>query len=129
MSDIKLSRPAASAVVAVEPQKGDNFAIALDPSEAVLSREGSSLVFSFEDGGKVVVDNFYDVYSKDEMPSFNIDDVAVSGEDFFTALNAGDLMPPAGPGQGQSQSAGPGGGHWTDYGNSGILDGIGRLGG
>ena len=29
------------------------------PDEAVLSREGDSLVFSFEDGGSVALENFY----------------------------------------------------------------------
>ncbi|MCR5170545.1 MAG: hypothetical protein K6C33_08835, partial [Desulfovibrio sp.] len=128
MSDIKLTRPSSSSVVTVEPRKGDSFDIAFDPGEAVLSRENASLVFTFEDGAQVVLANFYEVYSKEEMPSFSFGDIAVTGEEFFTAQNASDLMPATGPGSSPSASAASGGGRWSDYGNSALLDGIGRLG-
>ncbi|MCR5170746.1 MAG: hypothetical protein K6C33_09860, partial [Desulfovibrio sp.] len=110
MSDIKLTRPSPSSVVTVEPRKGDSFDIVFDAGEAVLSKENASLVFTFEDGAQVVLANFYEVYSKEEMPSFSFGDIAVTGEEFFTAQNAS------------------GGGRWSDYGNSALLDGIGRLG-
>ncbi|MCR5259084.1 MAG: hypothetical protein K6E40_13125, partial [Desulfovibrio sp.] len=127
MSDIKLARPAASSSFSVEPRKGDNFAIAFDPSEAVMSQKNGSLVFTFEDGAQIVIDNFYDVYSKEEMPSFAIGDIAIKGEDFFTAHNAGDIMPAAGPGQGQGASAS--GGRYGAYGSMDLMDGLGALDG
>ena len=39
---------------------------------------------------------FYTTYSKEEMPSFQVEGVEISGQDFFAALGE-DLMPAAGP--------------------------------
>ncbi len=130
MSEIKLTRPAVAATVTIEPNKGDNFAIAFDPGEAVMTQQDGSLVFTFEDGAQLVVVNFYGVYSKDEAPSFSFEDTVFTAQEFFAAQGAEDLMPAAGPGQGQSQSASAkGNGHWADYGDSALLGGLGRLGG
>ncbi|MCR5259155.1 MAG: hypothetical protein K6E40_13485, partial [Desulfovibrio sp.] len=131
MSDIKLTSPAVAATVAIEPNKGDNFAIAFDPSEAVMSQQDGNLVFTFEDGAQLVVSNFYGVYSKDEAPSFSFEDTVFTAQEFFAAQGAEDLMPAAGPSQGQSQSqssSAQGGGRWSDYGDSALLNGITRLG-
>ena len=65
-----------------------------------MSRDGNDLVLTFEgDNGVIVIAGFYEVYSNEEMPSFTIGELTVKGEDFFTAQNAADIMPAAGPGQ------------------------------
>ena len=87
MSDIKLTRPAVAATATIEPNKGDNFTIAFDPSEAVMSQQDGSLVFTFEDGAQLVVANFYGVYSKDEAPSFSFEDTVFTAQEFFGRVN------------------------------------------
>ncbi len=130
MSDIKLTRPAAAATVTIEPNKGDNFAIAFDPSEAVMTQQDGGLVFTFEDGAQLVVANFYGVYSKDEAPSFSFEDTVFTAQEFFAAQGAENLMPAAGPGQGQAQAASAdGGGRYSDYGDAALLNGLNKLGG
>ena len=67
---------------------------------------------------------FYTTYSKEEMPSFQVEGVEISGQDFFAALGE-DLMPAAGPAAGSSASRG---GRYNEYGGSDLLDGIDHLG-
>ena len=69
MPEIRLTRPVAAATVTIEPQKGDSFNIAFDPSEAVMSQQDGGLVFTFEDGSQIVVANFYETYSKVSVAS------------------------------------------------------------
>jgi len=121
MSDIKLSRPVPSSKLFREPKKGDNFVIDFDPSEATLSQVEGNLVFTFEDGSQVIITNFYEVYSKEEMPSFTIGELEVEGAQFFALQGASDIMPAAGPVQAQGDS---GSGNYVAANNMELLTGL-----
>ena len=124
MTDILLTRPAPATVQTV-PSVPDGHIIFQFPADAaLLTRENDDLVLTFEDGASIRLQNFYTTYSKDSMPSFEVDGAQISGEDFFTAMNEPDLMPAAGPSRSSSN-----GNRFHDYTDVSLLDGLDRLGG
>ena len=65
------------------------------PGEAVMERLDDSLVFRFEGGGELVLEDFYSAYDLESVPVFAFDSQTFAGEDFFRAF-ADDLLPAAG---------------------------------
>lgn len=124
MAATKLMRPEAGQLVEIPSAKESNLELNFAPGEASLTREGDNLVFTFDDGGKVQVADFYATVSKDALPDFIIEGQTVSGADFFAALSE-DLMPAAGP-----AAAGPSpGSRYHDFASGNLMDGIDRLNG
>ena len=124
MADIRLAKPAAGTTQTVSSAPDGRFIFDFPADAATLTRNGDDLVLSFEDGSSIRLQGFYTTYSKEEMPSFQVEGVEISGQDFFAALGE-DLMPAAGPAAGSSASRG---GRYNEYGGSDLLDGIDHLG-
>ena len=124
MADIRLAKPVAGTTQTVPSAPDGRFIFDFPADAATLTRNGDDLVLSFEDGSSIQLQGFYTTYSKEEMPSFQVEGVEISGEDFFAALGE-DLMPAAGPAAGSSASRG---GRYNEYGGSDLLDGIDHLG-
>ena len=124
MADIRLAKPAAGTTQTVPSAPDGRFIFDFPADAATLTRNGDDLVLTFEDGAAIQLQGFYTTYSKEEMPSFQVDGVEISGQDFFAALDE-DLMPAAGPAAGSSASRG---GRYNEYGGSDLLDGIDHLG-
>ena len=124
MADIRLAKPAAGTTQTVPSAPDGRFIFDFPADAATLTRNGDDLVLSFEDGSSIRLQGFYTTYSKEEMPSFQVEGVEISGEDFFAALGE-DLMPAAGPAASSSASRG---GRYNEYGGSDLLDGIDHLG-
>ncbi|OUO51771.1 hypothetical protein B5F76_08885 [Desulfovibrio sp. An276] len=125
MADIRLVKPQANAVHNVPCATGNRFVLEFPSDAALFAKDGDDLVLSFEDGSSIRLQDFYTTYSKEEMPSFEMEGAEISGEDFFAALGNPDLMPAAGP----SAAAATRGGGFNQYGNVELLQGIDRLGG
>ena len=100
------------------------FVLRFSPDDAALNRNGDDLVFSFDDGSRVVLERFYTAFTRDALPDFEINGTPLAGLDFFTALDA-DLMPAAGP----SATAPADGSRFTDFAHSDLLGGIDALDG
>lgn len=124
MADIRLAKPAAGTTQTVPSAPDGRFIFDFPADAATLTRNGDDLVLTFEDGAAIQLQGFYTTYSKEEMPSFQVDGVEISGQDFFAALDE-DLMPAAGPASGSSAARG---GRYNEYGGSDLLDGIDHLG-
>ena len=124
MADIRLAKPAAGTTQTVPSAPDGRFIFDFPADAATLTRNGDDLVLSFEDGASIQLQGFYTTYSKEEMPSFQVEGVEISGQDFFAALGE-DLMPAAGPAASSSASRG---GRYNEYGGSDLLDGIDHLG-
>ena len=124
MADIRLAKPVAGTTQTVPSAPDGRFIFDFPADAATLTRNGDDLVLSFEDGSSIRLQGFYTTYSKEEMPSFQVEGVEISGQDFFAALGE-DLMPAAGPAAGSSASRG---GRYNEYGGSDLLDGIDHLG-
>ena len=124
MADIRLAKPVAGTTQTVPSAPDGRFIFDFPADAATLTRNGDDLVLSFEDGSSIRLQGFYTTYSKEDMPSFQVEGVEISGEDFFAALGE-DLMPAAGPAAGSSASRG---GRYNEYGGSDLLDGIDHLG-
>ena len=124
MADIRLAKPAAGTTQTVPSAPDGRFIFDFPADAATLTRSGDNLVLTFEDGASIQVQGFYTTYSKEEMPSFQVDGVEISGQDFFAALGE-DLMPAAGPAASSSAARG---GRYNEYGGSDLLDGIDHLG-
>ena len=124
MADIRLAKPVAGTTQTVPSAPDGRFIFDFPVDAATLTRNGDDLVLSFEDGSSIRLQGFYTMYSKEDMPSFQVEGVESSGQDFFAALGE-DLMPAAGPAAGSSASRG---GRDNEYGGSDLLDGIDHLG-
>ena len=124
MADIRLAKPAAGTTQTIPSAPDGRFIFDFPADAATLTRSGDNLVLTFEDGASIQLQGFYTTYSKEEMPSFQVDGVEISGQDFFAALGE-DLMPAAGPAAGSSAARG---GRYNEYGGSDLLDGIDHLG-
>lgn len=124
MADIRLAKPAAGTTQTVPSAPDGRFIFDFPADAATLTRNGDDLVLTFEDGAAIQLQGFYTTYSKEEMPSFQVDGVEISGQDFFAALDE-DLMPAAGPASGSSAARG---GRYNEYGGSDLLEGLDHLG-
>ena len=124
MADIRLAKPVAGTTQTVPSAPDGRFIFDFPADAATLTRSGDNLVLTFEDGASIQLQGFYTTYSKEEMPSFQVDGVEISGQDFFAALGE-DLMPAAGPAAGSSAARG---GRYNEYGGSDLLDGLDHLG-
>ena len=124
MADIRLAKPAAGTTQTVPSASNGRFIFDFPADAATLTRNGDDLVLTFEDGSSIQLQGFYTTYSKEEMPSFQVEGVEISGQDFFAALGE-DLMPAAGPAAGSSASRS---GRYNEYGGSDLLDGLDHLG-
>ena len=125
MADIRLVKPQANTAQTVSCAADSRFVLEFPSDAALFARDGDDLVLTFEDGSSIRLQDFYTTYSKEEMPSFEMEGAEISGEDFFAALGNPDLMPAAGP----SAAAATRGGGFNQYGNVELLQGIDRLGG
>ena len=123
MADIRLAKPAAGTTQTVPSTPNGRFIFDFPADAATLTRNGDDLVLTFEDGSSIQLQGFYTTYSKEEMPSFQVEGVEISGQDFFAALGE-DLMPAAGPAASSASRSG----RYNEYGGSDLLDGIDHLG-
>ncbi|HJD96552.1 VCBS domain-containing protein [Mailhella massiliensis] len=127
MADIRLAKPAPDTTQNIPSTPEGHFVFDFPTGDATLSRDGDDLLLSFEDGSVIRLQEFYATYSKENMPSFEVDGAEIAGEDFFMAMNEPDLMPAAGP---AARAAAQGNGNrFHDYVNASLLDGLDRLGG
>ena len=124
MADIRLVKPQPNTAQTVSCAADSRFVFEFPSDTALFAKDGNDLVLTFEDGSSLRLQNFYTTYSKDEMPTFEMEGTEISGEDFFAALGDPDLMPAAGP----SASA-QGNSSFNVYDSAALMDGIDRLDG
>ena len=125
MADIRLVKPQANTAQTVSCAADSRFVLEFPSDAALFARDGDDLVLTFEDGSSIRLQDFYTTYSKEEMPSFEMEGAEISGEDFFAALGNPDLMPAAGP----TAAAAQGNSSFNVYGDAALLSGIDRLDG
>ena len=125
MADIRLVKPQANTAQTVSCAADSRFVLEFPSDAALFARDGDDLVLTFEDGSSIRLQDFYTTYSKEEMPSFEMEGAEISGEDFFAALGNPDLMPAAGP----TVAAAQGNSSFNVYGDAALLGGIDRLDG
>ena len=125
MADIRLVKPQANTAQTVSCAADSRFVLEFPSDAALFARDGDDLALTFEDGSSIRLQDFYTTYSKEEMPSFEMEGAEISGEDFFAALGNPDLMPAAGP----TAAAAQGNSSFNVYGDAALLSGIDRLDG
>ena len=126
MADIILNKPEAGTQAVFEAAGDSRIDLNFPTDQATLERSGNDLIFRFDDGSTVVLRDFYTAYTKDSMPDFVIEGTPIAGEQFFTALNEPDLMPPAGP---AANAASADGGRFREYADDALINGVNRLDG
>lgn len=105
----------------VKCEKGDAYALLFDISGATMTRNADNLEMTFEDGEKVVFEDFY----KTEGLSFIADGQEIPVRDFLSAMNDPSIVPAEGP-QASSEAANN---RYHDWGNSEAMAGIWHLNG
>ncbi len=122
MSDILVQKPQAGQVVTLAPQAEDRLVLEFNTNDALLTRAEDNLIFSFDDGSRIEMQDFYVAYTSENMPTFIIDNAVVDGQSFFAALGE-ELMPAAG-----NQSSPQGSGTGVGLEGGSLLAGVDRLG-
>ncbi|MDD4700698.1 MAG: VCBS domain-containing protein [Desulfovibrio sp.] len=122
MRIVNITRPTAAQQSLVPAEADARITLNFPANEATLERSGDDLMFRFDDGASVRIENFYTQYNKDTAPEFEVDGQLVNSADFFAAMGP-DLMPAAGP-----SSAATRDNHYNEYSNSALQVGIDHLG-
>lgn len=108
--EIKLAKPEGDTTVTY-PIASENMKMELGfaPDPNNVHKEGQNLEFSFEDGGKIVLEGYYDHFQNKTLPDVVLEDgTVIGGRDFLAMLNEEELVTAAGPSGGQSGSGGAG---------------------
>ncbi|MDR2574553.1 MAG: hypothetical protein LBC94_09490 [Desulfovibrio sp.] len=125
MADMMIDRPEwGQAIRTSFPSPDDNRKIILNflTENAEISRVDNSLVFTFEDGASLELENFYVEFSKENLPQFQIGGRLVAGMDFFESF-APEITPAMGVGISSR------GGRYTDFIDSDLINGLKHLDG
>ncbi len=93
MTERRLFKPHASAVQTVSCTRDSCFVFEFPADAAFFARDGSTLVLLFEDGASIRLQDFYIVYSREELPSFATDGAEIPGARFLAGLGNPELMP------------------------------------
>jgi|GEM_PF-5477793 len=120
---VHVPKPGSGADIAVVSSPSGTLQLDFDPSTATTSRDGNSLVFEVDGGGKVTVTDFF-VVGDQSLPSLALPDgTEVASADFFEGSDL-DISTAAGPAAGSP----PGGGtnYADDPGN--LLNGVDKFG-
>lgn len=126
MANLMLNKPTAGQqAILTDFAEDDRLVLGFSPSDATMERTGDNLVFTFDDGSTLVLQDFYTAYTGETVPDFEVDGAELSGEDFFAALNS-DLMPAAGPAAGANAARNA---RYNEYSDANLLNGVDRLGG
>ncbi|MDR2574061.1 MAG: VCBS domain-containing protein [Desulfovibrio sp.] len=121
MADIILSKPVQGQREVVQSATDSRIVLNFPADQATMEKSGQNLVFRFEDGGSVELENFYQQVSGDSIPEFQVDGQLVAGADFFNAFGP-DIAPAAGVGAGAQA-----GGRYRDYANMNLAEGVDHL--
>ena len=122
---IQLTQPQANQQIVIDNIAGAALDMGFPSEAAQLEQSGQDLVFLFENGGRIVLSNFFGLFESNQLPAFNLEDgQSLPGDAFLAALRE-DLLPAAGPGAGAAAGSG-GVGDYDD--NAGdLIGGVDRL--
>lgn len=122
---IQLTQPQANQQVVIDNIAGAALDMSFPSEAAQLEQSGQDLVFLFENGGRIVLSNFFGLFDSHQLPAFNLEDgQSLPGDAFLAALRE-DLLPAAGPGAGAAAGSGGVGDYADDAGN--LIGGVDRL--
>ncbi|MBZ2172350.1 DUF5801 repeats-in-toxin domain-containing protein [Nitratidesulfovibrio sp. SRB-5] len=122
---IQLNQPQANQQIVIDNIAGAALDMAFPSEAAQLEQSGQDLVFLFENGGRIVLSNFFGLFESHQLPAFNLEDgQSLPGDAFLAALRE-DLLPAAGPGAGAAAGSGGVGDYTDDAGN--LIGGVDRL--
>jgi len=122
---IQLTEPQANQQIVIDNIAGAALDMAFPSEAAQLEQSGQDLVFLFENGGRIVLSNFFGLFESNQLPAFTLEDgQSLPGDAFLAALRE-DLLPAAGPGAGAAAGSGGVGDYDDDAGN--LIGGVDRL--
>ena len=120
MAISQISRPGPGQTITIHAAGSDKITLGFSTESITLSRDNGALVFTFDDGAAIRLDDFYDSYHAGNIPEFEADGRLLSGTEFFSALGP-ELIPAAGPAPVErSHSA-------QEYGDADLLGGVDHL--
>ncbi|MBB5144108.1 beta strand repeat-containing protein [Desulfovibrio intestinalis] len=121
MNTIILAHPTAGQHTTVKAAPGSRISMDFVLEEATVERQGENLVFVFDDGSSILIEDFYVDFTGENLPEFEVGGQILSGSDFFAALGP-DLAPAAGPEAARSA-------RYNEMGNADLASGIDHLDG
>ena len=121
MNTIILAHPTAGQHTTVKATPGSRLSMDFVLEEATVERQGENLVFVFDDGSSILIEDFYVDFTGENLPEFEVGGQILSGSDFFAALGP-DLTPAAGPEAARSA-------RYNEMGNADLASGIDHLDG
>ncbi|MBQ7608133.1 MAG: hypothetical protein IJU76_09220, partial [Desulfovibrionaceae bacterium] len=80
MAAVTLAQPAAGQHVVISDMADARFILNFATDQATLERseDGNSLLFKFEDGSSIELQNFYTQFTKENMPEFEIEGQSIA---------------------------------------------------
>ena len=124
---IRLTQPGSGQTIVVPVDQANmRMALGFMPDPNAVEKNGQNLEFTFEDGGKIVLEGYYDHFQSKTLPVMVLDGGdELPGEDFLASLRE-DLLTAAGPGAGAG-APGSGAGEYADDPGA-LINGVDRLG-
>ncbi|MDR3362702.1 MAG: VCBS domain-containing protein [Desulfovibrio sp.] len=119
MADITLTRPAQGQTRVALNAPDSRIVLNFPASQATMDKVDDNLVFSFDDGASLVLENFYQQYNAESIPEFEVEGQVIAGADFFSAFGP-DIAPAAGAGA-------TGGGRYNEYTTGELAGGLDHL--
>ena len=92
----QILRPGPGQTLTLHTAARDKITLGFPTEGVTLSRDDNALIFTFDDGAVIRLDDFYVDYRADFIPEFEVDGRLMSGTNFFTTFGP-DLMPGAVP--------------------------------
>lgn len=86
MANTVLSRPATGGHISIPAETGATIVLDFIATQSTLERSNDNLVFRFDDGADVVIENFYTTFGQQDIPQFEVDGQLVSERTFSTLL-------------------------------------------
>lgn len=121
MNTIMLAHPKAGQHTSVKAIPGSRLSMDFVLEDVTVERHGEDLVFVFDDGSSLLIEDFYVDFTGENLPEFEVGGQIVSGADFFATMGP-DLAPAAGPDATRSA-------RYNEMGNADLAPGIAHLDG
>lgn len=123
-----LNTPQAQQAITIPVTPNMDLELGFDPgSETQLSREGDNLIFTFENGGQIILTDFY-AQAPEDLPTMEIQGAQIEAQDFLASLGDETLLPAAGPTAPQAAATDSSGSGAYNDGSGSLIDGVDYLG-
>ncbi len=95
MADVLLEKPASGETKTIACGPDDRYVIGFVPENSTLAIQGDDVIFSFDNGSRVLLAGYVKTYTVETAPDLLLprDGAEIAGKDFWNAIFMEDLHP------------------------------------